>query len=1270
MNVYRCYVEKKPGFDGEAQALLADYRGFLRLRTLRGVRQFHRYDIEGIDEATYAAARSVVLSEPVCDNLYEETLPPLPDTVRLLAYESLPGQYDQRADSCAQCIQMITGGERPLVRTSRVLALDGISPEELAVLAAYVINPVECGEAPMEKPATLRRSLEPPAPVAVLDGFTALGEAGLSALHAAHGLAMDMADLLYLQAYFRAEERDPTVTELKVVDTYWSDHCRHTTFHTHLSRVAIGDARVRQAYDAYLAVRREIYGAGAKNRPVTLMDIATCGTKWLKKRGRLPHLDDSAEVNACTVRVRADVDGREEDWLLLFKNETHNHPTEIEPFGGAATCIGGAIRDPLSGRAYVYQAMRVTGSGDPRAPVSDTLSGKLPQRKLTVTAAAGYSSYGNQIGVATGLVREIYHPGYLAKRMELGAVVAAAPAGAVVRETPAPGDLVILLGGRTGRDGIGGATGSSKSHNTQSVSDCAAEVQKGNAPEERKLQRLFKDPDVTRLIRRCNDFGAGGVAVAVGELADGLLIRLDRVPKKYEGLTGTELAISESQERMAVVVSPGDAARFIAAAEAENLEATVVAEVTESPRLVMEHEGRVIVDLARAFLDANGAARRASVHVAPTPPRSGPAPDADELAERLLLLVSDLNFCSQKGLVERFDNTVGAGSVLMPHGGKHRLTPTQVMAALLPVPVGHTTGTASVMSHAFDPYLSESDPFDAARRAVIESVAKLAAAGCSHREAYLTLQEYFPRLRGDADRWGLPFAALLGAFETQCALGVAAIGGKDSMSGSFLDLDVPPTLVSFAVAPGRAADLLSPEWKGAGHPVSLLCAPAGIGGPDYRGLAALWDRFHALCAEGRILSAWALETGGTAGALCMMSLGNGVGFEAAPETQKYDWFARHSGALVVESETPLEGAQLLGHTTDTGKLVIGATVLPLSALRAAWEAPLEHVFPTRVPDTTETDTPADIKADAEADAGTGAGADPQPGAGEAPECAAVTYGARAMLRPRTKPGRPRAVVPVFPGTNCEYDTARALSEAGADPELVVVRNLTPAALADSEQAMNQALRRAQMLVLPGGFSAGDEPDGSGKFIAAFFRSPRLSDAVRALLYQNDGLILGICNGFQALIKLGLVPFGDIRPPEEADCTLTFNTIGRYQSRYVTTRVASVLSPWLRHCEPGDTHTIAVAHGEGRFVASPVALERLIYSGQVAFQYCDPDGRVSMDIAHNPNGSLLAVEGITSPDGRVLGKMGHTERAGQYLAKNIPGEKAQPLFAGGVDYFRL
>ncbi|MDR2670922.1 MAG: phosphoribosylformylglycinamidine synthase [Oscillospiraceae bacterium] len=1243
MNVFRCYVEKKPGFDGEARALLADYRGFLQLRTLRGVRQFHRYDIEGIDEATYAAARSVVLSEPVCDNLYEETLPPLPDTVRLLAYESLPGQYDQRADSCAQCIQMITGGERPLVRAAHVLALDGISQEELAVLAAYVINPVECGEAPLEKPATLRRVLDPPAPVAVLDGFTALGETGLSALLGAHGLAMDMADLLYLQAYFRAEGRDPTVTELKVVDTYWSDHCRHTTFHTHLSRIAIGDARVRQAYDAYLAARRDLYGAGAKNRPVTLMDIATCGMKWLKQQGRLPRLDDSAEVNACTVRVRADVDGRAEDWLLLFKNETHNHPTEIEPFGGAATCIGGAIRDPLSGRAYVYQAMRVTGSGDPRAPVSETLPGKLPQRKLTVTAAAGYSSYGNQIGVATGLVREIYHPGYLAKRMELGAVVAAAPAGAVVRETPAPGDLVILLGGRTGRDGIGGATGSSKSHNTQSVSECAAEVQKGNAPEERKLQRLFKNPEVTRLIRRCNDFGAGGVAVAVGELADGLLIRLDRVPKKYEGLTGTELAISESQERMAVVVSPGDAARFIEAAETENLEATVIAEVTASPRLVMEHEGRVIVDLARAFLDTNGAARRAKVHVAPVPSnRPAPAPDAGALAERLLLLASDLNFCSQKGLVERFDNTVGAGSVLMPHGGRYRLTPTQVMAALLPVPVGHATGTASVMSHAFDPYLAEADPFDAARRAVIESVAKLVAAGCSHREAYLTLQEYFPRLREDADRWGLPFAALLGAFEAQCALGVAAIGGKDSMSGSFLDLDVPPTLVSFAVAPGRAAELLSPEWKGAGHAVSLLCAPAGIGRPDYRGLAALWDRFHTLCTGGQILSAWALETGGAAGALCMMSLGNGVGFEAAPDARGYDWFARHSGALVGESEAPLEGARLLGHTTDTGQLVVGDTILPLSALRAAWEAPLEHVFPTRVPD--------------------GAGTDPQPGA--------VTYGARTALRPRAKLGRPRAVVPVFPGTNCEYDTARALAEAGADPELIVVRNLTPAALAGAEQAMDHALRRAQMLVLPGGFSAGDEPDGSGKFIAAFFRSPRLSDAVRALLYQNDGLILGICNGFQALIKLGLVPFGDIRPPEEADCTLTFNTIGRYQSRYVTTRVASVLSPWLRQSEPGAVHTVAVAHGEGRFVASPAALERLVYSGQVAFQYCDPDGRVSMDIAHNPNGSLLAVEGITSPDGRVLGKMGHTERAGRYLAKNIPGEKAQPLFASGVDYFRL
>ncbi len=1240
--VFRCYVEKREGFDGDAKALTHDFKGFLGLSTLASLRLFHRYDIEGIDEGTYRTAQSVVLSEPVCDNLYEDVLPPLPKNTRLLMVEALPGQYDQRADSCAQCIQMIAGGERPVVRTARVLAVDGLTDAQFARLSDYVINPVESGPAAADKPETLHQRFEAPDAVALLTDFVTLDASGLAELHSRLGLAMDLSDLAFFQSHFRQESRDPTITELRVVDTYWSDHCRHTTFHTHLNDVDIQDVRVKRAFDAYLSARRDLYGECADARPVTLMDIATCGMKWLRRQGRLPGLDESDEINACTVRVRVDVSGRPEDWLLLFKNETHNHPTEIEPFGGAATCIGGAIRDPLSGRSYVYQGMRITGSGDPRAPLSATRPGKLPQRKLTTTAAAGFSSYGNQIGLATGLVREHYHPGYTAKRMELGAVVGAAPATSVVREMPQPGDVVILLGGRTGRDGIGGATGSSKSHDTQSVSACAAEVQKGNAPEERKLQRLFRNPEVTRLIRRCNDFGAGGVAVAIGELADGLVIQLDRVPKKYEGLDGTELAISESQERMAVVVAAEDAERLCQAAMNENLEATVVADVTAEPRLVMRWNGQTIVDLSRAFLSTNGAPKSAAALVPPAPaaPRVSPVKGSDDMATRLLLLISDLNLCSQKGLVERFDNTIGASTVFMPHGGHHHLTPTQVMAALMPVPHG-TTETASVMSYAFDPFLSSHDPFDGARSAVVESVARLVAAGCSRQETYLTLQEYFPRLRDDAARWGLPLSALLGAFEAQCGLGIAAIGGKDSMSGSFLDLDVPPTLVSFSITTESAGALFSPEWKGAGHSVCLLPAPVDRDGqPDYAALLSRWDAFHALSRQGAVLSAMATGRGGAAGAVMLMALGNQIGFEAAKQSDSFDWFSPPVGSLVFEFDgpCPLPEAILLGHTQDSHTMTFGKTIVPLASLRAAWESPLESVFPTRF-DAPSTPVPA------------------------------LTHSVRAPKPVRgADVAEPRAVIPVFPGTNCEYDTARFLERAGARPEILVVRNLTPDVLSESAQAMAQALNRSQMLVIPGGFSAGDEPDGSGKFISAFFRHPRLTEALRAML-ARDGLILGICNGFQALIKLGLVPFGDILPPEQLDATLTFNTVGRYQSRYVHTRVASVLSPWLSRCAPGDLHVIPMAHGEGRLVASDARLATMATQGQVAFQYCDASGRPSMDDSVNPNGSACAIEGISSPDGRVLGKMGHTERAGLHIAKNIPGEKFQPLFEGGVDYFR-
>ncbi len=1233
-NVLRYYVEKKPGFDVEAQALFSDVTGFLGLTSLTALRLFVRYDIEGLNAADAETVCPVVLSEPMSDHLYSEKLPALDASLKLLCYESLPGQFDQRADSCAQCIQMMLGGSRPLVRVATILAVAGLDEKEFQTLSDYVINPVECGAASLDKPKTLHVQTEPPVPIARLNGFSRLDDDGLEALRVSMGLAMDLADLRFLRAFFEKEGRDPFETEMRVLDTYWSDHCRHTTFLTHLDEVHIDDERVASAYHLYLDTRAGLYGHDT-DRPVTLMDMATCAMKALRKQGKLPHLDESEEINACTVRITPIIDGKKEDYLLLFKNETHNHPTEIEPFGGAATCVGGAIRDPLSGRSYVYHAMRITGSGDPRASLSDTLPGKRPQRQITTKAAAGFSSYGNQIGLATGLVREIYHPGYVAKRMEIGAVVGAAPQNAVRRETPQPGDVIILLGGRTGRDGIGGATGSSKSHSDTSVSTCAAEVQKGNAPEERKLQRLFRDPEVTRMIVRCNDFGAGGVAVAIGELCDGLRITLDRVPKKYEGLGATELAISESQERMAVVVSAQDADRLMRAAALENLEATIVAEVTEEPRMVMTFLGETAVDLPRSLLSSNGAPKHARVRALKAAPPPARPWDTGTPDKRLLLLASDLNFCSQRGLVERFDSTIGAGSVLVPFGGATGQCPAQAMAAKIPVLQGDCA-TCSVMSYAFDPDLSAADPFEGARTAVIESVAKLVAAGASPEDTYLTFQEYFPRLREDKTRWGLPLSALMGAFEAQMGLEIASIGGKDSMSGSFNELDVPPTLVSFAITACEAPHILSPEWKAAGHPVYLFRAESVDGAPDYAGLKAVWRRVAELSRRGVVVSAYASSLGGAAGALLSMSLGSDIGFIA--ENASDDWFASCPGGLVCECTEPVEGALLLGYTSDKPEIQWGKTFLPLDTLRAAWEAPLSWVFPTQ----------------------TGADATPVP---------ALSDGRRLTVRVAASTARPKAVIPVFPGTNCEYDTARALTRAGAQPEIVVVRNLTPEALEDSARDMERALRDAQMLVIPGGFSAGDEPDGSGKFIASFFRQARMTEAVRALLHTRDGLILGICNGFQALIKLGLVPFGDIRDMDGACPTLTFNTIGRHQSKYVHTRVASTLSPWLSRCAPGDIHAVPVSHGEGRFVAPPDVLDMLIQNGQIAFQYCDAAGAPSMDTAVNPNASLLAIEGIVSPDGRVLGKMGHTERSGPQLAKNVPGEKYQPLFGGGVDYFR-
>ena len=1233
-NVFRCYVEKKPGFAVEAEHLFGELRHTLGLTGLTGVRVLRRYDVEGVDAAVYAAARTTVLSEPQVDALWDEVMPAPEGEHTLLAVEALPGQYDQRADSCAQCIQMMHGGERPTVRAATVYVLEGaLTAQEAAKARGYLINPVESREAALDKPATLRQDYPVPAAVPVLDGFTALDRAGLEGVLARYALAMDLADLAFLQAYFRDEEgRDPTLTEVRVVDTYWSDHCRHTTFSTHLDEVEIADDNVKAAYERYLSARVEVYGAEkAAKRPQTLMDIATLGAKTLKKRGLLPELDESEEINACSIHVPAQVDGKEQDWLLMFKNETHNHPTEIEPFGGAATCIGGCIRDPLSGRVYVHQAMRLTGCGDPRTPVEQTLEGKLPQRKIAQTAAAGYSSYGNQIGLATGLVSEVYHPGYIAKHLECGVVVAAAPAENVVRERPQPGDVVILLGGRTGRDGIGGATGSSKSHNRQSLTTMASEVQKGNAPEERKIQRLFRDGNVTRLIKRCNDFGAGGVSVAAGELADGLDIDLDAVRKKYDGLDGTELAISESQERMAVVVARSNADRFIAAAEAENLEAYPVAVVTASPRMVMRWRGRTIVDLSRDFLNTNGAVKHARAAVPAPIPASPVSQDAENSSLRSI--ASSLASASRRGLAERFDSTIGCGSVLMPFGGRNQRTPAQVMAALLPVLPGQETDQASVMAWGFDPEAMAADPYRGAYNGVVTSLAKLVAAGADYRRAYLTLQEFFEKLREDPARWGKPFAALLGALDAQLDFGAAAIGGKDSMSGTFNDLDVPPTLISFAIAPIRAGEVLSPEFKEAGHPVYLF-APANGGAQSQR---EAWETFHQLCRAGRVCSAWAVEHGIAEG-IMQMSFGNSIGFQA--EGREIAWDLPCPGAIVAEltEDTDLLCAVRLGTTTAEPVLTTGADSVSIDELLSLNESVLEDVYPSRVP------------------------ADPAP----VPVLEAPAFSRAA---PRTGTAKPKVLIPVFPGTNCEYDSARAALRAGLEPQILVLNNQTPDHVAASAARFAQAARSSQILFLPGGFSGGDEPDGSAKFICSFLRNGRLTDAVHDLLKRRDGLMLGICNGFQALIKLGLVPYGEIRAMDEGCPTLTFNTIGRHQSRYVSTRVAFVQSPWMLQSHVGDLHAIPISHGEGRFTAPQAELERLIANGQIATQYVDASGAASMDIDANPNGSLEAIEGIFSPDGRVFGKMGHSERRGPYVGVNIPGDKHQPLFESGAAYFR-
>ena len=1221
--VYRVCVEKKPGLAPECASLLSDCRSFLNLTGLTNVRIWNRYDAEGMDKDLFDYACTTVFSEPQLDLTSEEA--DVSGAAAAFAVEPLPGQFDQRADSAAQCIQLLSQGERPRIRTAKVYALYGtLSEADVEAVKRYVINPVESREATLAKPETLAENLSEPKSVASVEGFTAMDEAALTALLSSMGLAMDLDDLKTLQAYFRDEEhRDPSVTEVRVVDTYWSDHCRHTTFSTHLDEITIDDPAVKGAYERYLAAREEVYGVEkAAKRPQTLMDIATIGTKTLKKRSLLPELDESEEINACSIHVPAKVNGEEQDWLLMFKNETHNHPTEIEPFGGAATCIGGCIRDPLSGRAYVHQAMRVTGGGDPRKTLAETIPGKLPQRKLAQTAAAGYSSYGNQIGLATGHVAELYHEGYIAKRLECGAVVAAAPANNVVRERPAPGDVVILLGGRTGRDGIGGATGSSKSHDLKSLTTMASEVQKGNAPEERKIQRLFRDGEVTRLIKRCNDFGAGGVSVAIGELADGLEINLDAVRKKYEGLDGTELAISESQERMAVVVAPEDEEKFIAAAQNENLEAYRVAVVTESPRMVMRWRGETIADLSRAFLDTNGATKHASVAVEAKKSAAVSAPAT------LREMAGSLKSASRRGLTERFDSTVGAFTLLMPFGGKTQRSPSQAMAALLPVLPGNTTEQGSVMAWGCDPDAMSADPYTGAHGAVYTSVAKIVAAGADYHKAYLSLQEFFEKLRSEPARWGKPFSALLGALDAQLELGAAAIGGKDSMSGTFLDHDVPPTLISFAVAPALASEIVTTDFKKAGHGVYLFS------GETAEEQKSAWERFTALARAGKVESAWAVENG-LAEAVFKMSLGNEIGFAAEKTT--LDWFAPMPGAIIAELNEDVSGAARIGATTAEKTIVLGADSASIEELAALNDAVLEEVYPTK---TEKTGTVEPFSCEAE-----------------------------TRVSPAIKLARPKALIPVFPGTNCEYDTKRALMEAGADAEPFIIRNLTSADVADSVERFAKAVGESQIIVVPGGFSGGDEPDGSAKLITAFFRNAAVREQVTALLEQRDGLMLGICNGFQALIKLGLVPYGKIMDTD-ADCpTLTYNVIGRHQSRLVRTRVCSNKSPWLAGTKVGDIYTVPISHGEGRFLASEELVRTLAANGQIATQYVDLDGCATMDAAFNPNGSICAIEGITSPDGRVLGKMGHTERIGTQLYRNVPGRYEMELFTSAVRYFK-
>ena len=1234
MAVFRIYVEKKPEFAVEAQAVLSDLQTALRLN-VTDVRILHRYDADHLTEAAFQRAVPGVFSEPAVDHIYKN-LPELGENQRMFATEYLPGQFDQRADSCEQCIQILLQGERCRVRTADVYIISGnLTDAEFARIKSYLINPVERREATQELPETLDMNYAIPTTVETLKGFISLTTDELERFIADYGLAMDLGDIQFCQQYFRdTEHRDPTITEVRMIDTYWSDHCRHTTFLTEISDVDISTDYIRETYDADCTVRQELGRAG---KPMTLMDLATIAARKLKADGKLKDLDESEEINACSVKIKVEVGQKEEDWILMFKNETHNHPTEIEPFGGAATCLGGAIRDPLSGRSYVYQAMRVTGAANPLVPVEDTIAGKLPQRKITVGAAKGYSSYGNQIGLATGHVAEVYHPGYMAKRMEIGAVLGAAPAENIRREAPVPGDVVILLGGKTGRDGCGGATGSSKSHTIESLGHCGAEVQKGNAPEERKLQRLFRNPVVTKMIKRCNDFGAGGVSVAIGELTDGLVIDLNAVPKKYEGLDGTEIAISESQERMAVVVAAEDAEKFIKEAGKENLEATIVAVVQENPRLQMNWNGNMIVDLSREFLNSNGASKHTSIVI--EAPQETPKPSLTDSAEAWTEILSGLNVCSQKGLVEMFDSTIGAGTVLMPFGGVYQLSPSQAMAAKIPVLEGETN-TCSLMAWGYHPDASTRNPYLGAMDAVITSIAKVVAAGGSWHHCWLTFQEYFERTQNDPKRWGKPMAALLGAFKAQLELSCGSIGGKDSMSGTFENIDVPPTLVSFAVSTAKADRVVSTEFKQAGDSVIMLCPDTDADGiPDFESVRKTFDRVESMIAAGRVRAAWVIDFGGVAEGIAKMCFGNGIGFTFSRQLSDAQLFEPCCGGFLLElCGEAQEGEDVIGTTAEKPEIVCPNYTLQMDKLLTAWERKLEPVFPCRIQTTTEV-----------------------------PET--LSYPKKTTLSASIKAAQPRVLIPVFPGTNCEYDTARAFERAGARPQVFVIRNQSAAAMEDSVTMFAAMVKQAQIIMIPGGFSGGDEPEGSGKFITAFFRNPRIKEAVHSLLQTRDGLMLGICNGFQALVKLGLVPFGEIMDMTDVSPTLTFNTIARHQSMFVNTRIASNKSPWLYGTEVGDVHTVAISHGEGRFVAPQELLADLAKNGQIATQYVDLNGNPSMDIHFNPNTSMMAIEGITSPDGRVFGKMGHSERIGQNLYRNVPGEKDQKLFESGVAYFQ-